>query len=100
MLSWDNFGSAPGQNYSIYRRKFVLLLAKGFPCYALDLIALIGFADMLFWHHQSNASNTQIIRSGENQEVGVGCANRSVIKDNSKLRLIEKTLMFAKLKPL
>jgi len=43
-----------GQNYSIYRRKFVLLLAKGLPRYPFDLIAVIGFADVLFWNHQTD----------------------------------------------
>lgn len=71
MLWWDNLGSAPGQNYSIYRRKFVLLLAKGLPRYTLDLVALMSFADMFFGHHESDASNTHIIRSRENQKIGV-----------------------------
>lgn len=100
MLSWDNLGSAPGQNYSIYRWEFVLLLAKGLPRYALDLIALMRFADMLFGDHQTEPGNTHIVGAGENQKIGMRGANGSIGEDSRKERLREEALILAKLIPL
>jgi hypothetical protein len=100
LLSWDNLGSAPGQNYSIYRRKFVLLLAKGLSCYPLDLIALVGFANVFFGYNETQTGNSQIVGSCENQEVWVRCPDRSVSEDSRKKRLVKKALIFAKLIPL
>lgn len=100
MLSWDNLGSAPGQNYSIYRWEFVLLLAKGLPRYALDLIALVRFADMLFRNHESDASNPEVVRTSENQKIGMRGPNGCIGEDSRKKRLVEEALILAKLIPL
>jgi len=78
----------------------VLLLAKGLPRHTLDIVAMIRLAHVFFWYDQANSRITQIIGAGEDEEMGVRRSDRSIRKDSSKQRLVEKALIFAKLKPL
>lgn len=77
----------------------MLLLAKGLACYPFDLIALIGFADVLFRDNETKPCNAQIVGSSQDQKIWVRSADGSIGEHSGKKRLVEEALIFAKLKP-
>ena len=78
----------------------MLLSTKGFASYALDAVALVRFANVLFGHHQPQAGVSNIIGASEDQKIWMRCADRCIGKYSGKIRLIQQTLLFGKGKPL
>jgi len=77
--------TSPGEHYSIYRSQFVLLQAEAFAADSLDLIALDSTAHVFFGNNQTESRFTGCTGAGENQEAGMGGAERGVVKNRGEI---------------